>query len=199
MAKKIILASASTARARLLEQAGLKIESLPARVDEDGLKQAYLSDGARPRDIADGLAEAKARKLAMKHPDAWVIGADQVLDFEGQILSKPSSQSDAFDQLSRLSGQAHKLLSAVVIYEDAQPVWRHIGTATLTMRPLSTDYLDDYIARNWESIQHSVGGYLIEQEGVRLFSQIEGDLFTIQGLPLLPLLSYLITRGIVAT
>lgn len=163
------------------------------------MRRALESDGAHPRDIADALAEMKARKIADRNPDALVLGCDQVLEFDRRAWGKAETMAEARGQLLSLRGQPHHLLSALVLYDDGKPVWRHIGKATLTMREFSDAWLDDYLVRNWESIRHSVGGYKLEEEGIRLFTAIEGDYFTILGLPLLPLLAYLGTRGFIAT
>ncbi|WP_375279560.1 Maf family protein [Pseudooctadecabacter sp.] len=195
MSFDLILASASESRARLLQQAGVLVEAIPARIDEDSVKIALEAEDAPPRDIADTLAEMKARKVAEKGSGRLILGCDQVLAFKGGILSKPTSPEDAHDQLTQLRGETHQLLSAAVIYDGLEPVWRHVGVARLTMRDFSDAYLDDYIDRNWDSIRWSVGGYKIEEEGIRLFRSIMGDTFTIQGLPLLELLSYLTLRG----
>ena len=196
MSSSLILASASETRQALLRQAGIAHEAIAARVDEDAVKQSLLAEGASPRDIADALAELKARKISDKHPGAMVIGCDQVLNFNGSILSKPTSKKDAIDQLTAMQGKSHELLSAVVICEGSRPVWREVAKVTLVMRPLSGDYIQAYVDRNWDSIQHSVGGYKLEEEGVRLFTHIKGDYFTVLGLPMLSLISYLNTRGI---
>lgn len=195
MKDPFILASASAIRSQMLRAAGVPHESIPARIDEDATKAALLSEGASPRDIADALAEMKARKLSMKNFGSLVLGCDQVLSFDKKLLSKPEDPEQARTQLAALRGQTHQLLSAAVLYQDGEPLWRHVGVARLTMRQFSDAYLDDYITRNWDSIRWSVGGYKIEEEGVRLFSNIIGDHFTIQGLPLLELLSYLTLRG----
>ncbi len=191
----ILLASGSSIRADLLQRSGVDFETIVPRVDEEMIKDALLAEGAKPRDVADALAEAKARKVAAKIPQALVLGCDQVLDFEGRLLSKPASPEDAIQQLSAMRGKRHMLLSAAVIYEAGAPVWRHIGQVRLHMRDLSDDYIRDYVARNWESIRTSVGSYKLEEEGPRLFTRIEGDHFNVLGLPLLELLSYLTLRG----
>ena len=191
----IVLASASEIRRTCLMRAGLNVESVPARVDEDAIKDALILDGATPRNIADALAEAKAQKVGRKRPEALVLGCDQVLDFDGRLISKPESKEDAIRQLNAMKGAAHKLFSAAVIYEDARPVWRHVGQSRLWMRDMSEGWIDGYVDRNWDSIQHSVGAYKLEEEGVRLFTRIEGDYFNILGLPLLEILSYLTLKG----
>ncbi len=193
-----VLASTSSTRLQLLRAAGLAVEAVAPRVDEDAAKAALLAEGARPRDIADALAEMKARKVADRRPGDLVLGCDQVLELDGVIFSKPGSMDEARDHLRRLSGKSHRLLSAIVAYENGEPVWRHVAEARLTMHAISDSYLDDYVQRNWESIRHSVGGYKIEEEGVRLFSAITGDHFTILGLPVLPLLAWAGTRGMIA-
>lgn len=199
MPERIILASSSTIRSQLLRNAGVDHDIIPARIDEDSVKAALEAEDAPPRDIADTLAEMKARKAAQSGAGPLVLGCDQVLSFKGKILSKPNTPQDACVQLTALRGETHQLLSAAVIYEDLKPVWRHVGVARLTMRDFSDAYLDDYLARNWDSIQWSVGGYKIEEEGIRLFRMVQGDTFTIQGLPLLELLSYLTLRGTLPT
>jgi septum formation protein len=193
-----VLASTSPIRLQLLHAAGLTVEAVAPRVDEETARVALLAEGARPRDIADTLAELKARKVADKRPQDMVLGCDQVLEFEGAVFSKPASVDEARDHLRQLRGKTHRLLSAIVAYENAEPVWRHVAEARLTMHQLSDAYLDDYLARNWDSVRHSVGAYKIEEEGVRLFSAITGDHFTILGLPLLPLLAWMGTRGMIA-
>jgi septum formation protein len=193
-----ILASTSPIRLQLLRSAGLQVEAIAPRVDEETARHALLADGAGPRDLADALAEMKARKVADRRPTDLVLGCDQVLEFDGAIFSKPETPQQALDQLHQMRGKSHRLLSAVVAYENAQPVWRHVAEARLTMHQISDAYLDDYVARNWDSIRHSVGCYKIEEEGIRLFSAITGDHFTILGLPLLPLLAWLGTRGMIA-
>ena len=194
----MILASTSPTRLQMLRAAGLDPTAVAPRVDEATIRDALVAEGAHPRDIADTLAEMKARKVAEKHPTDLVLGCDQVLALDRETFAKPETPEDARQQLHRLRGKTHKLLSALVVYENAQPVWRHVGEARLTMHDISDTYLDDYVARNWDSIRHSVGCYKVEEEGVRLFSAITGDHFTILGLPLLPLLAWLGNRGMIA-
>ncbi len=196
MTDRIILASGSEIRRALLQNAGVSCEVMLPRLDEDAIRAAMQADGATPRDLADALAEHKARKIAAREPAALVIGCDQILDFRGRCLAKPVSIDDARDQLHSLSGQRHSLLSAVVICHEGRPVWRHIGQVHLQMRELSAAYIDDYLDRNWDSIRHAVGCYKLEEEGVRLFSSIEGDYFTVLGLSLIDLLGYLTVRGV---
>ncbi len=181
-----------------MQAAGLAVSADPVRLDEAALRDALLADAATPRDIADALAEMKARKGAVREPTALVLGCDQVLDFDGAVWGKPETAEDARAQLCRLRGKTHRLLSAVVLYDSGKPVWRHIGEARLTMRRFSDGYLDDYLARNWPGVSDSVGGYKLEAEGARLFTAIDGDYFTVLGLPLLPLLDYLGQRGFIA-
>lgn len=195
MTSSFVLASGSAIRRQLLAKAGLTVEVCPARIDEDTLKAALLAEGAPPRDIADTLAESKARKVSGRYPGALVLGCDQVLAHDGGCMSKPATPDDAREQLVLLRGRQHKLLSAAVLYRDGEPLWRHVGTVRLNMRDASDDYIDSYVTRNWDSIRHSVGAYKLEEEGVRLFTRIDGDYFTVLGLPLLELLSYLTLRG----
>lgn len=199
MSEPLLLASQSAIRAEMLRRAGLEVEAIPARVDEEAIRLSLDAEDATPRDIADTLAEMKARKLSERHPARLVLGCDQVLEQGGQVFGKPDSRDTARGQLVRLRGKTHRLLSAAVLYQDARPLWRHVGEVRLTMRHFSDMYLDDYLARNWPGIGESVGAYKLEQEGVRLMQRIEGDYFTILGLPLIELLGYLGQRGTIAT
>ena len=197
MSVPLILASGSAIRAKMLENAGVPFAVQAARVDEDTAKRALLAEQAAPRDIADALAELKARKVSDKHADAMVLGCDQVLDFDGTLLSKPTTREEALQQLRAMRGKRHMLLSAAVIYQGGQPIWRHVGQVRLRMRVSSDSYLRAYVDRNWDSIRHAVGGYKLEEEGVRLFATIDGDYFNVLGMPLLELLNFLALRGVI--
>lgn len=195
----LVLASGSPTRAAMLTAAGIPYRVDVPRLDESAVRDALLADGAKSREIADALADAKARRIAQRHPKGLVLGADQILDLDGVILSKPATPEEARTQLGRMSGQTHHLLSAAVLYEHGHPVWRHVSTARLTVRPLSEAFIAGYVAQHWDDIRGSVGGYRIEGEGVRLMSRIDGDHFTILGLPLVELVNYLVLRGELAT
>lgn len=195
MAHRLVLASASGIRATLLRNAGLQPEVTPARIDEDAIRASLEADQASARDVADALAEYKARRVSNARPDALVLGCDQIAEIDGMILTKPDTGQTAKAQLKALSGKTHRLMSAAVLYRDGAPKWRHIGVVRMSMRDLSDAYIDDYVARNWNSIRHSVGGYKLEEEGVRLFSRVDGDYFHVLGLPLTEFLSFLIDTG----
>jgi septum formation protein len=194
----LILASRSAARAALLTAAGVPFETLPAPVDEAAVKVAMLAEGAPPRDIADALAELKARRGAARIPEALVLGADQVLSCDGRVFDKPRDPPEARAQLAALRGRTHELHAAAVVYEAGRPVWNHVGRAQLTMRRFSDAFLDAYVEGQGEAVCDTVGAYRIEAGGAQLFARVEGDLFTVMGLPLLELLDFLRSRGVVA-
>ena len=182
----------------MLKAAGIRFDARPARIDEESIRLSLEKEGASGRDLADLLAELKAAKLSDKFPSHMVLGSDQVLDCGGKIFSKAPDLAALAAQLRELRGKTHRLISAAVIVEAGRPVWRHVSEARLTMRDFSDEFLEDYLSRNGEALLSSVGGYQIEAEGVRLFSQIQGDHFTILGMPLVPLLNYLTVRGVIA-
>ena len=196
MPAPLILASGSETRRDMLQNAGLEIEVIKPRVDEGMMRDAMLADEANPCDIADALADMKARKISEKQPERLVLGCDQVLDFRGTLYSKATSKEEAVQHLTELRGARHSLLSAAVLYEDGKPIWRHIGQARLTTRVYSDAFIIDYVDRNWDEIRHCVGCYQLEAEGVRLFAQVEGNHFTILGLPLIELVNYLTLKGV---
>ena len=191
----LILGTASEARAKMLRDAGVAIETHPASVDEDAVKQAYRADGSSARTLAEALAEIKAKHVGASHPKALTLGADQILDFEGTTLDKPHNRDEARAQLQSLRGKSHELISAAVICEGATPVWRRTGTAKLTMRFFTDAFLDEYLDEEGDAVLTTVGGYRIEQRGAQLFNRIEGDYFSILGLPLLEVLGFLRERG----
>jgi septum formation protein len=192
----LVLASASPVRAELLRRAGVDVAVQPARVDEGALKASLLAEGAPPRDVADKLAELKALRVGARHAASLVLGADQVLVHRGEILDKPASRDEARAHLLRLRGQRHELLSAAVIVLGGAPVWRHVGEAQLTMRPFSEAFLDSYLDQVGAAALTSVGAYQLEGIGAQLFARVDGDYFTVLGLPLLEILGFLRARGV---
>lgn len=198
MSATLLLASASTARRRLLEAVGLTIEAQSSGLDESSLAKALRSEGRDARATADALAEAKALKLSCRRPGRLVLGADQTLERDGAVFSKPADMAEAARHLRALQGRSHLLHSAAVLAEDGRPLWRHVSSARLTMRPLDEAAIDAHLSRAGSDILGSVGAYHVEGPGLRLFTAIEGDLFTVMGLPLLPLLNHLIDRGLLA-
>lgn len=191
----LILASGSSVRAQLLRNAAVTFTVQVPHIDEQMIKRSLIKDAVTPRDIADTLAEKKARAISESTLNALVLGSDQVLEFDGALLSKPKSPAEALAQLKSMRGKQHRLFSAAVICEQGNPVWRHVGSVILRMRESSDVYLQGYVDRNWPEIGHAVGAYMLEHEGVRLFSQIEGDYFHVLGMPLLEILEYLTERG----
>lgn len=178
----------------MLENAGVPFELVDAPLDEEAAK-AVLA-GMAPREIAERLSELKAGSAV--GADDLVLGADQVAELDGRMLSKPGSRDEAAAQLSRLSGRTHLLHSAAVILEEGAIVWRATESVAMTMRPLGEDFIQDYLDAEYELIRWSVGGYRIEGLGAQLFERLEGSHFAILGLPLLPLLAFLRERGLIA-
>lgn len=190
----VTLASKSSARQAILRNAGIDFEAVVAGVDEEATKAGLLAEGASPREVADALAELKAVKVSTKRP-GLVIGADQTLDFAGRLIDKVETLDQARALLLELRGQTHKLHAAVVVARDGKPMWRVVQSAKLSVRPFSDAWLDGYLERRGEHILHCVGCYELESEGVQLFDAIDGDYFTILGLPLVGLLDFLRLHG----
>lgn len=194
----LILASQSASRRAMLDAAGVSYTAQPAAVDEAAAKTALA--GAAPGALADALAGLKAERVSALHPDAFVLGSDSLVALaDGSILDKPRDRAEAAAHLQRLSGGAHTIVSAAVLARAGAAVWRHVDSATLHVRPLSAGFIDDYLAAEWPAITGCVGCFRIEGPGVQLFERIEGDHFTVLGMPLLPVLGALRGFGLLAT
>lgn len=194
----LILASTSKIRARILESAGLAFIVEPPGLDENVMRQAVSGEQALgPHDVAEVLARAKAEAVSELAPKAYVIGADQVLAFGDQILTKPDNMEAAREQLLDLSGKTHALHSSVAVATNGEAIWATTETATLTMRRLSPEFIGRYLAAAGEDVLSSVGAYQIESIGIQLFEKIDGDYYVILGLPLIPLLDTLRREGVI--
>jgi septum formation protein len=192
---KIVLASASPFRRQMLEDAGLAFEVDSPEVDERAVENAVAGSGVTPEELASILAEAKAIDVSASHPGALVVGCDQTLSLGDEVLHKPLDMEEARRRLLALSGRTHQLNSAVAIAQDQEVLWRHVGVARLTMRQLDPAFIGRHLSRVGEKALSSVGAYQIEGKGIQLFESVEGDHFTIVGLPLLPLLARLRELG----
>lgn len=193
----LVLASASASRSSILRQAGLSITQEAAGVDEDMVKQSLRSEGADAAHVALTLADLKAQHISRRFPDAFVIGADQMLECNDVWFDKPPDIAHARGHLEALRGKTHELITAAVVVRAGARIWQHVDRASLTMRPFSDAFIDDYLATVGEEVCSTVGAYRLEGIGAQLFSRVEGDFFTILGLPLLPLLDFLRGHGIV--
>ncbi|WP_456152001.1 Maf family protein [Azospirillum argentinense] len=194
----VVLASGSRTRAEMLERAGVRVTLVPAAVDEEEIKLAARAEGAPVEDVAEALAELKAQRVTRKHPGALVIGADQMLECEGRWFDKPADRDAARVQLQDLRGKMHRLVSCAVVIRDGERLWHHVDRARLTMRPFSDAFLDSYLNAAGDDVLGSVGAYHLEGLGAQLFHRVDGDFFTILGLPLLPLLGFLRVHGVIA-
>jgi len=194
---RIVLASASAIRATLLRHAGIPVDIVPARVDEAALKQSMRAERADAADCAAALAALKAQRVSDQHPGALVIGADQMLECDGVWFDKPVDRAQASASLRALRGKTHELVAAVTVLRDGASLWRYVGRARLTMRPFTDGFIDAYLDAVGEAALQSVGAYQLEGLGVQLFSHVDGDHFTILGLPLMPLLDFLRQHRIV--
>ena len=191
----LILASGSVARRQMLAAAGVTFRVVPADVDEDAIR-TELGDRTDPAEVARVLARAKAEEVSRRNPAALVIGADQVLALGGEIYTKPAGLDEARKALRSLAGHQHHLHCAVSLARNGGHVWGRVDSAALVMRRFSDSFLDDYLARAGERVCACVGAYELEGLGIQLFETIEGDYFTILGMPLLPLLAELRSRGV---
>ncbi len=196
---RLVLASQSAGRRKILANAGIEHDVMAAKCDEEAEKEQLRAGGADARMLALGLAEAKARGTSLACPGAFVLGCDQTLAREdGLMFDKARSMEEQAQHLRQLSGRTHSLFAAMVIARDGEIIWRDVEEARMTMRPLSDTFIADYLAAEGEGLLSGVGGYRIEGRGIQLFEKIEGSHFTIIGLPLLPLLAFLRTAGVIA-
>ena len=196
---RLILASQSLSRRALLEGAGLAFETMPSAVDEASIKESAQAEGVSAADTATLLADAKAARIARRHPEATIIGADQLLVCEGEWFDKPEDLAGARVHLQKLRNRAHELVTAVVVWRNGQRAWHHLATPRLAMRDFSDAFLDEYLAREGGFVTQSVGAYRLEGMGIQLMRDIRGEHTAILGLPLLPLLAYLRDAGVVKT
>lgn len=190
----LILASTSPIRRALLDAAGVKYLAVPPEVAEDAIKFGSVS----PQQVASDLAAAKAVAVSASHPDDWVIGSDSVVSVEGKRFSKPADRNEAAEHLRTFSGKPMQLISAVAMARGGKVDWCHAGQATLYVRALSEDFIRSYLEAEWPEVAYCVGVFRLEGRGVQLFEKIEGDHFTILGMPLIPLLGALRERGVIA-
>lgn len=200
-ASRLVLASGSRSRRQMLDAAGLTFAVAPTDVDERAIRETLQADesGIEPADVAEVLARAKAETISRQHLNALVIGADQILALDDEIFEKPADLAGARRHLQKLRGRTHQLHSAVVLAANGEVVWAQVDTASLTMHAFSADFLETYLTLAGTVICNSVGAYQLESQGVQLFERIEGDYFTILGLPLLPLLAELRARKVIAS
>ena len=193
MNNKLILASKSGVRKKILEQNGIECEVIPANIDEDQVKESLLQEKATPETISKNLAELKANKISNKKNDCLVLGADSVVDLNGELISKPINRNEALNILKKLNGKKHKLISSVCISKNGSMIWNHKDDATLTMKNLKIEQLKLYLKKIRDQELYAYGVYQIEAEGRSLFSKIEGDEDTIMGLPVKQIKRYLNT------
>ena len=193
MINKIILASKSEVREKILKQNGINSEVMPANIDEDQVKESLLKEGASPEIISKNLAELKASKVSEKKPDKLVLGADSVIDLNGGLISKPANRDEAFGILKKLNGQKHQLISSVCVSKNGSMIWNSTDAATLTMKQLNSDEIKLYLKKVRDKELYAYGVYQIEADGRSLFLKIEGDENTIMGLPVKQIKKYLST------
>ncbi|MBL8629686.1 MAG: Maf family protein [Rhodospirillaceae bacterium] len=194
--RSVVLASTSKSRAFVLKNAGVPFTAENSFVDEDSVKDALRAENATAAHCAEVLAEMKAVKVSQKHPESLVIGGDQMLECDGRWFDKPTDLNVARTQLMALRGKKHQLMNSLVVALNGQRIWHFANSPEITVRDFSDAFLDDYLAHVGDAALHSVGGYQLEGLGAQLFTKIEGDFFSILGLPLLPLLAFLREHGI---
>ena len=183
MINKIILASKSSIRKKILNKNNINCEVIPANVDEDSVKESLLKEKATPELISKNLAELKANKVSEKKPEELVLGADSVIDLNGELISKPINRKEAINILKKLNGKRHKLISSVCVSKNGSMIWNFTDASTLTMKQLNLDEIESYLAKIGDKELYAYGVYQIEASGRSLFSKIEGDENTIMGLP----------------
>ena len=193
MIYNIILASKSGVRRKILKENGINCEVLPSNVDEDQIKESMLKEKATPELISKNLAELKANKISRKKNDHLVLGADSVIDLNGELISKPKNREEAFNILEKLNGQKHQLISSVCISKNGAMVWNFTDASTLTMKKLNSDEIKSYLTKINDKELYAYGVYQIEAGGKNLFSKIDGDENTIMGLPIKQIKQYLVT------
>ena len=193
MIDKIILASRSGVRKKILNQNGIKCEVVPANIDEDQIKESLLKEKATPEIISKNLAELKANKISEKKSNKVVLGADSVIDLKGELISKPENREEALDILKKLNGQRHQLISSVCVSKNGSMIWNYTDASSLTMKQLDSDEIKSYLAKIKDKELYAYNVYQIESEGRSLFSKIEGDEDSIMGLPVKQIKEYLST------
>ena len=191
MIKKIILASKSGVRKKILDQNNINSKVIPSNIDEDQIKESLLAEKATPKIISKNLAELKANKVSEKIPNELVLGADSVIDLEGDLISKPKDRVEALSILKKLNGKKHQLISSVCISKNGSMIWNFTDSSLLTMKQLNLDEIKSYLARIRDKELYAYGVYQIEADGRSLFSKIEGDEDTIMGLPVKQIREYL--------
>ncbi len=188
---KIILASKSEVRKKILDDNKIYTTVIPSNVDEDEAKESLLNEGATPKLISKNLAEMKANKVSIKNPDILVLGADSVIDLDGSLISKPKSRDEALSILKRLNGSKHQLISSVCISKNGSMIWNYTDASSLTMKDLNLDEIKSYLSKIKDKVLYAYGVYQIEADGRSLFAKIEGDEDTIMGLPVKKIKEYL--------
>ena len=191
MINKIVLASKSEVRKNILNNNGIDCEVIPSNIDEDQVKDSLIKENATPKEISQNLAELKANKISGKKPNELVLGADSVIDLNGELISKPTTRKEAFEILNKLSGKEHQLISSVCICKNSSMIWNFTDASNLTMKKLNSDQIKSYLRKIKDKELYAYGVYQIEADGRSLFSKIDGDEDTIMGLPVKQIKEYL--------